>query len=340
MNLHARPGLAAGILAIGLLGPAAAHAGVPVNLRIEGSKSTVFEGRVNVPVRKFRFTNQKARHVCDGTAALGGPAKKPLATRGGAIDEAAERFGFSLKGTWNDSFGATFTRVGGQNVAYDPVTKDYLAEYADDAFAQLGACADVVHRDENVLFAYGDGSEPLLQLSGPTRTTPGTTTPVHVMDVNGAPIAGALVGTAVTGADGSATAGPFTAGWHALKATKPGTIRSNGLRLCVTTGADHACPPVIRITDIQDGARFSRHSAPRRFRGVIEAKPFGLKAIRLRLIRAHRGHTTIRPFKVARSSDWSRRLPSRLGPGQYKLIATAFDRNGGKGRSLVVFTVR
>ena len=63
MNLHPRTGLAAGAIALGLLAaPAASHAGVPVNLRIEGPSSTVFEGRLTVPVHQFRFSGDKARH--------------------------------------------------------------------------------------------------------------------------------------------------------------------------------------------------------------------------------------------------------------------------------------
>ena len=66
---------------------------------------------------------------------------------------------------------------------------------------------------------------------------------LHVTDqVTGAPIAGATVEAGSSGADGAVTVGPYDArGDHDLKATKPGAIRSNRVRVCVTDGADGAC---------------------------------------------------------------------------------------------------
>jgi hypothetical protein len=347
VKLRISLGLAAGAAGLGLLAPAA-HAAVPVNLRIEGPKRTVFEGRVNVPVRTFSFTGEKARHTCDGTGAIGGPSAKPVATRGGAIAEASERFGFAIKGTWGD-FGATFTRVGGQDVAFDAKTNSFLAEYENGAFAQLGACADQVHRGDDVLFAYGDGSEPLLALSGHTRVKPGRAVTVHVADAKGAAVAGARVRGVTTGADGSATLGALSRGYHDLKATKPGTIRSERLRVCVTDGHDRACPPRVTITDIAGGHRFRRSVAPKRLRGVVETAPFGVRAVRLTLTRRAGGHTTTytgrrfarghRDVGVKAGRDWRLSLRSRLPRGRYVLRAVATDRRGVRARDEVSFRV-
>jgi hypothetical protein len=330
MHLHRRSGLAAGALLLGLLAPAAAHAAVPVNLRVEGPKRTVFEGRVSVPVHPFRFTaGDRQAHECDGVPQ--GTQKHAVPTRGAALALAAERFGFGLKGTWSDSFASpTFTRVGGQSVTYDAATQRYLAEYINGTASQLGSCAERVHRGDDVLFAYSTGSEPLLHLGAEKRLlAPGETTIV------GVGVAGARVAGTTTNMDGDAQVGPFSRGYHVLKATKPGTVRSNGFRICVT--GPGACAPLVRITDIRGGERFARSAAPRRLRGVVEAAPAGLKSIRLKLTR--RGHGT-RTLAVHRAFDFSKRLGSRLPRGRYVLKALARDKHGRTGTDRVVFSVR
>jgi hypothetical protein len=336
MNLHPRTGLAAGALAVGLLAaPAAANAAVPVNLRIEGPKRTVFEGRITVPVHQFRFTGQKAGHECDGVPQ--GTQSKSVPTRGAAIALAAQRFGFSLKGSWSDQFGSpSFDRVGGQDVTFDPVTSRYLAEFLNGKASMLGSCAERVRRGDDVLFAYSTGSEPLLALGGGAQTlAPGKRMTVRVT-AGGDPVAGAVVAGVPTGLDGRATVGPFSRGYHDLKATKPGTVRSNRLRVCVTG----RCAPIVRITDIRKGHRFGRHAAPRRLRGVVETAPFGLKKLRLKLTRRVSGQTLHATFRVKPRRDWSLRLPARPGRGRYVLVAIATDRKGHRGHSRVAFSVR
>jgi hypothetical protein len=335
MNLHRRSGLAAGVLGLGLLAPAAAHAGVPVNLRVEGPKRTVFEGRLKVPVHAFRFSGQKRSHACDGVSQ--GTQRNPAPTRGAALSLAAQRFGFALKGSWNDQFGSpTITRVGRQHVSFDSKTNRYLAEFLDGKASMLGSCAERVRRGDDVLFAYSTGAEPLLALGGGRKVVrPGRKVTVRVT-AGGAPVAGAKVGGELTDAAGRATVGPFSRGYHDLKASKPGTVRSNRLRICVPG----KCAPIVRVTDIRSSERFRRAHAPRRLRGVVESAPFGLKAIRLRLTRRVHGHTMHRTLHVKRAWDWSRRLPAKLGRGHYKLEAVARDRRGRRGHDKVVFSVR
>ena len=334
MNPHRRSGLAAGILGLGLLAPAAAHAGVPVNLRIEGPTKTVFEDRIDVPVQAFRFSGQKASHECDGVPQ--GTQGKPVPTRGAALSEAAARFGFSLHGTWSDDFQSpTITRVGGQDVDYDAGTQRYLAEFLDGKASMLGSCAERLHRGDDVLFAYSTGSEPLLELHGPKLVRRGDGFTVRVT-AGGKPVAGAKVGRKLTDASGRATLQAGWPGYRTFKATKSGTVRSNRVRVCVPG----ICAPVVRITDIRDGRRFRRADAPKRFRGVVENAPSGLKSITLLLTRRAQGHTTHRTLHVHRAWDFSRRLPARLGRGRYVLEARARDRHGRYRRDKVVFSVR
>ena len=126
-------------------------------------------------------------------------------------------------------------------MAFDPGTGRFLAEYKNGAFAAVGACDEPVKPGDKVLFAYANGSEPLLALTGPATAQPGQPVTLQVTD-GSKPVAGATVAGSVSAADGTVTVGPFTdRGDHDLKATKPGAIRSNRVRVCVTAGADGAC---------------------------------------------------------------------------------------------------
>jgi hypothetical protein len=367
MKIRSSAGLAAGLLAVALL-PATAAAAEPVtvNLRIEGPSRTLFEGPVSTGVRDFRFTNDATSHECDGTSALGGQSAAPVPTRGAVLAEAAETAPFDLEGMWNDQFGASFTSIAGENVGFDPATNKFLAEYENGQFASLGACADDARTGDDVLFAYGDGSEILLGLSGPVQGTPGGSVTLKVTNAaNGAPVAGASVGGAVSGADGNVSVGPLASAPHVdFKASKAGAIRSNGVRVCVT---EHDCatldsgPPNARVRGIKDGRVFRHGKGPRVLHGAVGASPAGLRAVRMSLQRKLHGHCRSysvprakfvnrpcgqhRSFKVSSTGDFSYLLPKRLTRGRYDLRMIAVDRAGKRdrvrrGRNRVVFTVR
>jgi hypothetical protein len=367
MKIRTSAGLAAGLLVVALL-PATAAAADPVtvNLRIEGASGTLFEGPVSTGVRDFRFTNDTTSHTCDGTPALGGPNAGPVPTRGAVLAEAAETAPFDLEGTWNDQFGASFTSIAGQSVAFDPATNRFLAEYENGQFASLGACSDDSHTGDDVLFAYGDGSEILLALSGPAQGTPGGSVTLKVTNAaNGAPVAGANVAGAVSGADGSVSVGPLASKPHQdFKASKAGAIRSNRVRVCVT---EHGCatldsgPPNARVRGIKNGRVFRHGKGPRVLHGAVGASPAGLRAVRMSLQRKVDGRCQAfsvprakfvkrrcgghPSFKVSRDGDFSYQLPKRLTRGRYDLRMVAVDRAGHRdrvrrGRNRVVFTVR
>jgi hypothetical protein len=359
-------GLATG-LAFAALAPATAVAGpVTVNLRIEGPKKTLFEGPVSTGVRPFRFTNDTTAHRCDGTAALGGPSPRPVPTRGAVISRAAATAPFQLEGTWNDQFGASFTKIAGESVAFDPATNKFLSEYENGRFASLGACADNVQTGDDVLFAYGDGSETLLHLRGPAHAAAGRAVKLKVTNEStGAPVAGAAVGGAVTGADGTAMVGPLGAVRHAdFKASKNGAIRSNRLRVCVLErdcGTVDTDAPSARIRGIRDGKVFKHRRGPRVLRGTVGPDPAGLRAVRLSLQRKRHGRCaaySVRrerfvtrkcgrhpAFTIGHDGHWSYLLPARLGKGRYDLRVVAVDRAGNRdrvrrGRNRVLFTVQ
>jgi hypothetical protein len=320
-------GLMAAACATALLAQPAVAAPTTVDLRIEGPSRTLFEGPVTTDVRTFHFSNEATQHRCDGTTDDNGPPNPaPQPTRGGAITTASEQTPFSMTGSWSNQFGASFSEINGESVAFDPNTNRFLAEYKNWQFAQVGACADPIANGDAVLFAYGTGSEPLLRLSGPATARPGEAFAVRVVDGgSGAPIGGAAVGGGVTDASGDAAVVTNQRGVVSFKATKPGTIRSNALRVCVSDGTDGFCdsrtpsgpvaPTAARdraapqsfFAGIRDGQVFRRSRAPRVIRGrsgepiafgsrTLRSDSSGLLMVKLRLTRTAGG----------RCSTWSR----------------------------------
>jgi hypothetical protein len=301
-------GLAAVIAAVAAT-PALA-APVTVNLRIEGPTRTLFEGPVTTDVRPFQFTGDPVSHVCDGTAANQGPNATPVPTRGAAVAAAAAQTPFAIAGSWFDSLGSpSFDQIAGEGVSFDPGTNRFLVEYRNGIASTLGSCAEAVSSGDDVLFAYGTGTEPLLKLSGPGTAAPGAPVPLRVTTWDGSPVAGASVEGRASGADGSVVVGPYDApGNHDLKAAKDGAIRSNRLRVCVTSGSDGACgssaasacatsgddglcgtkdrrAPRGKIASIREGQRFGKGKGPRSLKGSVAPDPSGIADVRLRLTR-------------------------------------------------------
>jgi hypothetical protein len=311
-------GLAAVALTLVAWPAAAGAAPVTVNLRIEGPTRTLFEGPVTTDVRQFQFTGDPVSHVCDGTASNMGPSATPGPTRGAAVAAASAQAPFTMTGTWFDSLGSpSFSEIAGENVAFDANTNEFLAEYLNGTASSLGSCAEQISNGDDVLFAYGTGSETLLRLSGPSTAAPGIPVALRVTAWDGTPVAGASVGGQTSGGDGTVTVGPFaTSGAQDLKATKSGAIRSNRLSVCVTTGSDGACgttattgasacqttgddgncgtkdkrAPRGKIVSIREGQHFGKGKGPRALRGIVTSDPSGIADVRLRLTRNDHTH--------------------------------------------------
>jgi hypothetical protein len=316
-------GLLVGGVLLASAAPAQA-APVTVNLRVEGPTRTLFEGPVTTDVARFKFSDSAQTYTCDATAAVGGPSAVPVPTRGAALATAAAQNGFELLGSFGQ-FGASFTRIAGEDVGYDAATGKYLVEYHEGKPDDLGACSRQIADGDDELFAYGTGTEQVLKLAAvgvPAGIgSLGGTVTLQVTDAaTGAPVPGASVGGQLTGADGRAVVGLTATGVDAFKATKDGAIRSNRYALCVTDGSDGLCgtsvpappppapcitsgndglcgtvdrrPAAGRIVSLRNGQRFRKGRGPRTLKGTVALDPSGLAAIRLRLSRNDRGHCT------------------------------------------------
>ncbi len=296
---------------------------VTVDLRVEGPTRTLVEQKVTVDIRRFKFSDSTTTYQCDGTGSSG-TTTTPSPTRNGALAEAAERGGFELLGSFG-TLGASYTRINGEGVGYDAATMRYLAEYKNGKPSDFGGCAETITAGDDVLFAFGTGSEPPLRLAGPATVRPGERATLTVTSqADGQGVAGAAVAGQSTAADGRATTVPLTQrGPQSFKATKSGAIRSNAVSVCVTDGADGFCnttkpgdPPAPslpgplpstpgpgpgagpaaggppdrqaasgRIGSITDGRRFGRGRGPRTLAGTVDPEAAGLKDVRVRLAR-------------------------------------------------------
>jgi hypothetical protein len=367
MKLGSKPGLAAGLAVLVLAAPASA-APVTVDLRIEGPNRTVFEGPVTTDVRTFHFTGD-AEHPCDnGTGAV---------TRGAVITAAADTAPFTTHGSWFDGLGASFSEVGGENVAYDPATDRFLVEYKNERGADVGACQDPVQNGDRVLFAFAKFDDPLLKLSGPSSAHTGDTVTLTVTDTasgQGVPGAEFEPNGPNTGPDGTVRVTLTQSGTRTFKASKTGSVRSNALPITTVapgqplpppqSGGPGAAPdrlaPLAKLLGIADRQTFARGKGPRTLKASA-SDVSGLAAVKLRLTRRSGGRCFYFSgrrqelertrcgraffFKVGESPDVSYLLPERLGPGRYVLDLAAVDRAGNRsalarGSTRVVFTVR
>jgi Domain of unknown function (DUF4430) len=347
--------------ALVLLGCGAATAApVTVQLRVEGSAQTLFDGPVTTDAKTI--TKGVNTVVCDGTLNGGNSAPGPTATS--ALDDAAIAAGL----TWDASYFGDFfiTRFG-------PQTSDVWGYAVNFKQASVGGCQLQVHPGDDILFAsdfFGGPSfaqEGLLRLEGPARAASGRAIGVKVTNgETGAPIGGAAVGGTVTGADGIANVTLTTVGVARLKAEAPGTIRSNSIAVCVSQSGTEDCgaPPAkvvkdsvaprARIGGLVDGRHYKR--GPRLLSGTA-ADDVGVTKVKLALRRhvhgkpcrwwsgtaerfAGRGCAKKIFFGIDAGANWSYLLPRALSPGRYVLDVKAFDRARNRDERFVRGTNR
>ena len=363
LHLHRRSaGLAAGLLTLVLAAPAVA-APVTVDLRIEGKERTLYEGPVTVDVRTFRFTGD-VEHRCDTTQGDGAPGSAPAPTRGGVVTQAAEQAGFSLRGTWSDQYASpTIDEVAGEDVRFSG--GKFLGEYKNGQFAAYGSCGDQVG-PATACCSRGPTAASSCSLSADRRSAkPGES--VTVKATRRRQRRGGRRREHRQRGDGRRTAtavvGPLTQrGNNDLKATRPGAIRSNRVRVCVSDGADGACGTTMPGGTPRRAGGRPRHgragrahprdprrpalhapqgpadAARHRVAGSVrparrQAQPDPLLRRPLPALLADQGALPPRPLRPPRctsrsatAADWSYLLPKRLGKGRYVLDAIAIDK--------------
>jgi len=334
---------------------------VTVNLRVEGSSSTIYEAPVTTDGKQI--DKGDGPHPCDGTN--GGVNPEPGPTMTSALDDAPIPGGWG--GAWSGAFpDFSVERIGSE--AQDPPNLKYWAYALNYKFPDLGGCQQRVGAGDDLLFAFDSYGKPLLKLGGPARVAVGETAILSVTDgTTGQPAAGASV-TGLPGstdADGRLGVAFGDPGFKSLKAERAGSIRSNALRICVEQRGSGTCSgvvdvrdsaaPVASISGPRNGRTYRR--GPRLLKGTVGDDPSGVREVKIALRRHVRGRSCqwwsgrrerfvgthcrkVFFFSIGSNRNWSYLLPRALPAGRYVLDVKAFDgrRNrdekfvGGKNR--------
>jgi hypothetical protein len=264
-----RAGLVLCALAALLLALAAPSGAAPVTvqLRVEGSSTTLYEGPVATEPQTFETASSKGAHPCN-YAENGGSESEfanggtPSATPTDALRSAALAGGLAFDAEWfgNEKNGGNPGDFFVLQVGPDANSKTAFWGYAvDETTAPVGGCQVALPPGAEVLWAYNYfGLAHHLHLAGPATVSAGVPFTVHVVDgQNGQPVAGASIGTygsgvttplatsTTTDAAGNATVTLASAGTVALKATQPESVRSNAISICVHNGNDGTCGTTI-----------------------------------------------------------------------------------------------
>jgi hypothetical protein len=352
---------ALGVLVLLLSCAPALAAPATVDLRVEGSSQTLFEGAITT----------------DGTN--GGVNPSPGPTMTAALDDADRASGFTWDGTYDSGFDDFFiSRIGPDTNTGAPAFQPYWGLFLNWVATSVGGCQQRVQAGDRVQFLYSSFGQPLLELTGaPAKAATGEafTVDVRQHDGNGAsvPAAGASVAGGTTGGDGSAQVSFDSSGVKRLKATRSDAVRSNAAEVCVyapgTSECDTFVPttpaagevlsagdsraPLARIGSLRNGARYRR--GPRLLRGTVD-EDRDLFQVYFRLRRTDPGGCrwfsgkretftnagTCRSARFTRVGDdpaWSYLLPERLGPGLYLLEVKALDKAFNAGRAQLRFRV-
>jgi hypothetical protein len=256
----------AAVLLSSLFGVVATAQAAPitVNLRVEGSTKTDFEGPVSVEaIAKLSTPETEGKafpcNVADNGSNGGFVAEG--ATPTDALYDAAQGAGLSFNASWSSEFNDFLVTQVGSDVNLNKEPYDAWGYAVNYSTANVGGCQFQLAPGAEVLWGYNYFNlSHLLSLSGPSTANAGTPFTVKVTEGRtGEPIAGAAIGemvegvtttipaSATTNAAGEATIALSRTGTVRLKATQAESVRSNGLSVCVHSGNDGTCGTTIPI---------------------------------------------------------------------------------------------
>lgn len=242
-----RPALAGALTCVAICAAAAPPATatpITVNLRVEGSTTTLFEGPITTDAESISTPSSPTPHPCDvadnGSNGGFGPMSATPTT---AVFDAAKANGLAFDATWSNSYNDFFITKVGSDANGGPPTYPSWGYAVNFTTAGVGGCQFQLAPGSNVLWAYDYFNKlHLLYLTGPSSASVGQPVTVKVVDgQNGQPIAAATVGGSTTGADGTANVTFSSTGNQSLKASRSDSVRSNALVVCVHNGNDGTC---------------------------------------------------------------------------------------------------
>jgi len=325
MQSARRISVALGVTALLLLilSAVAVASPITVNVRVEGSTETMFEGPVSVEgIAKtpgLTTASSPTAEPCDfmdnGTNGGFGP---DAATPTAALYDAAITNKLTFNAEWDSEYNDFLVSQVGNDTNENKEPYDSWGYAVNYTTANVGGCQFQLAPGSEVLWAYNYFNlKHLLNLSGPTSVETGVPFTVHVTDgQTGEPISGASIGEDVNGvtttipsspttnASGNATITLSHTGTVKLKATQPESVRSNGLSVNVNSPGVPACAceaPAPQqkgqepssadrptVEGILSDHIYSRRKSPRVLAGVVSVPANGtLRQVRISLKRRH-----------------------------------------------------
>ena len=222
-----------------------------VNLRIEGSTNTIFEGPIITRGHNVT-TVSGGTHHCDGTNNNANPTPGPTCTS--ALDDASKIHHFTFDGyvsyflishcakwlihgakcysTFSTEFDDFFiTSIGGVT----QTATEFWGILLNFQFIPVGGCQQEVKLNDDILFAFNAfNAVHFLKLTGPETANVGSPVLLTVTDgQTGSPVAGADVNGDISDANGHVSVTFAQVGLQKVKATKSDSIRSNQLSILV-----------------------------------------------------------------------------------------------------------
>jgi hypothetical protein len=241
-----------------LLSVPALGAPITVNLRVEGSTNTLFEGPISVEgipnppgiITQLSPTAEPCDFKDDGKNKGEGP---DAATPTAVLYKAAIASDLAFNAEWSSEYNDFYIKQVGNDIEGGPPEYPAWGYAVNYTTANVGGCQFQLAPGSEVLWAYNYFNlKHLLNLSGPSNVTAGIPFTVHVTDgQTGEPIPGAAIGELANGVTNTGSSSPTTnaagnatvtltqAGTVTLKATQVESVRSNGLT--VNVGYE-ACP--------------------------------------------------------------------------------------------------
>lgn len=210
--------------------PAVSPAAVKVNLRVEGAARTLFEKAVVARAQTMRsnIPPDRGTHPCNvvENGGSGGSAATPVS----ALVPTRLRLGLKWYAEYT---GFLVDSIARENPP-DPGYWDFFVNGKGAADLEyLGGCQLALKNGDSVVWTVTDGSEFLLSLkrSGSDQATGASLLVTNAS--TGQPVGGASVAGRLTGADGRVVVPLPARGSRpkAYKATAPGAIRSNAVRI-------------------------------------------------------------------------------------------------------------
>jgi hypothetical protein len=231
-----------------------------VNLRIEGSTTTIYEGPINSGPRNIT-TASGGTHLCDGTN--NGQNPQPGNTPTDALDAAAKLEGFTYDGTWDAAFddysitsidGVTQTATEFWGILGKapllrlaiPVSLSKLcfpcpnSDFPPDnyQFTPTSGCQFEVAPNDDVLWAFNAfNANYFLKVTPASATmTVGQTVVFTIQDgTTGVDIPSASFAGLTSNANGQVTYTATTPGCYSFKASRSDSIRSNAVSINVSS---------------------------------------------------------------------------------------------------------